>query len=159
MFAMSGGSLAHSHIAARLIAALLKALEGKNCKVSTSDLRIRVSLLGPFVYPDAAIYCGDPDLADNYRDTLLNPAAIFEVLSKSSEAYDRGEKFAFYRRIESLRDYVLISQHEARVEVFSRAGGGKWEMSEFVGTGAICRIPGVACDIALAEVFRDVVFD
>jgi Uma2 family endonuclease len=159
MYAMSGGSLAHSHIEGSIVAALKGVLAGGNCRVSTSNLRIQISPSGPFVYPDAAVYCGDAQLSDGYRDALLNPRVVFEVLSKSTEAYDRGQKFAQYRRIESLKDYVLVSQMEARIEVFSRTETGKWQLAEFVGAEAMCVIPSVGCEIALAEVYRDVTFE
>ena len=156
MFAMSGGTLAHSQIPLNIAVALKRQPDGKGCGVSNSDLRIQISPSGPFVYPDLSIYCGEPQLADNQRDCLLNPTVIFEVLSKSTEAYDRGQKFAHYRRVRSLRDYVLISQSEPRIEVFSRGESGPWVLAEFVGLEAICLIPGVGCEIPLAEVYRDV---
>jgi Uma2 family endonuclease len=159
MFAMSGGSLAHSLIPSRVAASLFGQLDGKGCLVANSDLRLRISAKGPFYYPDLTVICGKPQLADDHKDTLLNPTVIFEVLSKSSEAYDRGHKFAEYRRVESLRDYVLVSQMEARIEVFSRTEAGKWQLAEFVGADAMCVIPSVGCEIALAEVYRDVTFE
>ena len=159
MYAMSGGSLAHSHIEGSIVAVLKRLLAGGNCRVSTSNLRIQISPSGPFVYPDAAVYCGDAELSDDYRDSLLNPRVVFEVLSKSTEAYDRGQKFAQYRRIESLKDYLLVSQTESRIEVFSRTETGKWELAEFIGNDATCAIPSIGCEIALAEVYRDVTFE
>src|SRR5947209_2119675 len=93
MFAMSGGSVAHALLPARIIAAVAPGLRSGGCDVATSDLRVRVSAAGPFFYPDLTIYCGEPQLVDEYRDVLLNPSVIFEVVSRSSEAYDRGFKF------------------------------------------------------------------
>ncbi len=99
MFAMSGGLLPHALVSAALVIAIGVALRGRNCRVAGSDLRIGVSKNGPFFYPDATVYCGEAQLADDFKDTLLNPALVIEVLSPSSEAYDRGKKFASYRKI------------------------------------------------------------
>ncbi len=159
MFAMSGGTLPHSLLKVRLVGALARALQGRRCEVTDSDLRVAISAQGPFVYPDAAIYCGEPRLADNYRDTLLNPTILFEVLSKSSEAYDRGHKFAQYRRIDSLREYVLISQTEPRIEIFAKGPYGKWTLTEFLGEAATCELVSVGVEIPLAEVYRDVTLE
>ncbi len=159
MFAMSGGSLAHSSIAVRLIAAMTGQLDGKGCRVVGSDLRIQVARPGPYFYPDLSVVCGEPQLADDQKDMLLNPVVIFEVLSKSTEAYDRGQKFAHYRRLESLRDYVLVSQGEPLMEVFSKGEAGTWTLTEFVGIEAVCRISSVGCEVALAEAYRDVTFE
>ena len=108
MFAMSGGSPAHAWIVMRLGAAITRLLGDNRCRVAGSDLRIQIARSGPYFYPELSVVCGEPELADDQKDMLLNPVAIFEVLSKSTEAYDRGQKFAQYRRMESLRDYVLV---------------------------------------------------
>jgi Uma2 family endonuclease len=158
MFAMSGGSLAHSMIPAGLAFALRLSLRGNDCRVATSDLRVRIAPQGPFVYPDLTVVCGEPQLADNYKDILLNPTAVFEVISASSEAYDRGYKFAQYRRVESLREYVLLSQVEPKIETFSRDADGKWIYTEFAGLEAICHLPGIGCNIALTDVYEGVMF-
>ena len=159
MYGMSGGSPAHAWIAARLIAALAGQLDGKGCRVAGSDLRVQVGRGGPFFYPDLSVVCGEAQLSEDQKDMLLNPVAIFEVLSKSTEAFERGGKFAEYRRLESLRDYVLVSQAEPRIEVFSRGDAGRWTMTEFVGVGAVCAIPSLACELKLAEVYRDITFE
>jgi Uma2 family endonuclease len=159
MFAMSGGSFPHAVIPLRLAALLIPHLDFIGCAVANSDLRVRVAARGPFVYPDLTICCGQPDLADDHKDILLNPRVVFEVLSKSSEAHDRGYKFALYRQIESLQDYVLVSQTEARIEVFSRGGEGQWILHEFVGPDAVCRIPSIDCELALAAVYAGVSFE
>src|SRR5260370_42214955 len=99
MFVRSGGSLTHSHITVHLAASQIRQTDRNGCKVTNSDLRIQISPRGPFVYPDLTVYCGEPQLADDHKDILLNPSVIFEVLSKSTEAHARGHKFAPYRRI------------------------------------------------------------
>ena len=156
MFAMSGGLLPHSLISAALITALTVTLRGRKCRAFGSDTRVRVVKQGPFFYPDVSVYCGEPQLADDYKDTLLNPTLVIEVLSPSSEAFDRGKKFAAYRRIDSLREYVLVSQTEPNVESYLREPDGRWTLTEFSGTDAICSLKSIACEIPLADIYRDV---
>ena len=152
MVAMSGGTLAHSRIAHRLAFLLEGALAGGPCTPVNSDLRVAVTATGPYFYPDASIYCGEPDLADGYRDMLLNPVVIFEILPQSRETLDRGCKFRQYRRMESLQVYVLISQAEACVEVFTRGLDGWW-LTEYQGMEAVCELPVVGVRIALADLY------
>jgi Uma2 family endonuclease len=159
MFAMSGGLLPHALVSAALVIAIGVALRGRNCRVAGSDLRIGVSKSGPFFYPDATVYCGEPQLADDFKDTLLNPTLVIEVLSPSSEAYDRGKKFAAYRKIDSLREYVLVSQNEALIESYVRqpdTSSPKWTLTEFSGKDAVCSLKSIAVEIALAEIYRDI---
>jgi Uma2 family endonuclease len=113
----------------------------------------------PICLSGSFVYCGDPQLADDYKDTLLNPVIVIEVLSKSTEAYDRGHKFAEYRRLESLRDYVLVSQTEPRVEVFSRGEDGKWMYTDWAGMNAICQLPAIDYEIALSDIYKRVRFE
>jgi Uma2 family endonuclease len=143
-------------IGVSLAAALWVALRNRKCVVAGSDLRVRVSKSGPIVYPDVSVCCGDPELADDYKDILLNPTVVCEVLSPSSEAYDRGRKFASYRQIDSLREYVLVSQSEPGVEIYLRGPEGKWILTEFRGMGAVCRLTSIGCEIALADIYRNV---
>ena len=112
MYARPGGSLEHCLIAGNIIAELHTMLRKRHCAVSSSDLRLRVSPDGLYTYPDVIVICGDPRFADDQRDTLLNPELIVEVLSPSTEAYDRGFKSAQYRTVESLEEYALVSQAE-----------------------------------------------
>src|SRR5579863_5834819 len=159
MYAMSGGSYPHGQIILNLAAELRNALRGKQCTATSSDIRVRVSKRGSFAYPDIAVVCGPPVFADNQKDTLLNPTLIVEVLSPSTEAHDRGLKFAQYRQIESLQEYGLVSQSEPRVEIFRRQPSGDWLLSEFTGLDASCRFDSVACQIALSEIYYQVAFD
>jgi Uma2 family endonuclease len=159
MYAMSGGSLEHSLIPMQAGAALVNALRGRSCRVASSDLRVRVSSTGPFYYPDISVYCGEPQLADDYRDTLLNPRAILEVLSKSTENYDRGLKFDAYRQIESLHEYVLIWQSEPRIEVWLRQPEGRWKGSYYAGMDAVCVLESLDCSTTLADVYEGISFD
>ena len=156
MFAMSGGSLPHSILPMQLAAALVNALRGSGCRVASSDLKVRVAPMGPFFYPDLTVFCGTPQLADDYNDVLLNPRVVFEFLSKSSEAYDRGRKFDAYRKIESLQEYVLVSQREPHIEVYLRQPQGKWLLSHYVGLDAECILSSLDCSINLSDIYEGV---
>jgi Uma2 family endonuclease len=159
MYAMSGGSSAHALIIPNLAAELRNALKQKPCTVYVTELRLRVVPRGSYTYPDVTVVCGPPAFADNQKDTLLNPTLIVEVLSPSTEAHDRGLKFAQYRQIESLQEYGLVSQSEPRVEIFRRQPSGDWLLSEFIGLDATCSFHSVDCRISLSEIYFQVVFD
>jgi len=159
MWAMSGGSYRHAAIIASLSRALGNALDGRPCGVTSSDVRISVTADGLYTYPDIVVVCGEPKFVDGRSDTLLNPALVIEVLSPSTEAYDRGFKFAQYRRVEALEEYALVSQTEPRVEVFRRQPGGHWLLSEFVGLEAVCVFDSVNASVPLAKIYDKVSFD
>ena len=120
IFALAGASEAHNTITLNFAAALHAQLRGRPCRVFANDLRVRVQASGLYTYPDVLALCGERRFEDAHRDTLLNPTLIGEVLSPSTEAYDRGKQFGHYRRLESLIDYLLIAQDEVRVEHYTR---------------------------------------
>ncbi|MEM9996359.1 MAG: Uma2 family endonuclease [Bacteroidota bacterium] len=130
VFAMSGGTARHARIGANVIAALINALAGTGCGVYSSDLRVEVEAGAHYVYPDATVVCGPPQFATDTETTITNPILVVEVLSASTEAYDRGGKFRAYRSIESLRAYVLVEQASAAVEAFQRGDDGTWTLSD-----------------------------
>ncbi|MEM8599358.1 MAG: Uma2 family endonuclease [Bacteroidota bacterium] len=130
VFAMSGGTARHALLGARVISALTNALRGKGCDIYSSDLRVEVDAGAHYVYPDATVVCGPPQFATDAETTLTNPTLVVEVLSDSTEAYDRGGKFRAYRSIESLRAYVLVEQSSAAVEVFQRSDDGTWALTD-----------------------------
>jgi Uma2 family endonuclease len=105
------------------------------------------------------VVCGDPKFADDQRDTVLNPILIVEVLSKSTEANDRGFKFAQYRKLDSFREYALVSTGEPRVETFLRQAEGQWVLSESVGSGAVCHFSSLDCKIPLSDIYDRITFD
>lgn len=125
----------------------------------SNDIRIRVAEDGLYTYSDVVVVCGEPKLADNRRDTILNPSLVVEVLSPSTEAHDRGFKFAQYRMIEALQECVLVSQSEARMEVFRRQADSSWVMTEAVRLEATCEFESVDCRIPLAEIYDKVSFE
>jgi Uma2 family endonuclease len=158
IYAMSGGSYRHGQIIGNVTTELTNGLKRRPCSVVPQDLRLRVSPDGLYTYPDVIVICGDPRFADNRQDTLLNPALIVEVLSPSTEAYDRGFKSAQYRTVESLEEYALVSQAEPRVEVFRRQPGGHWLLSEAIGLDAVCHFESLECSVPLAEIYAKVTF-
>jgi Uma2 family endonuclease len=158
IYAMSGGSYQHAQVIGNITGELHTSLKTRPCSVVPNDLRLRVSPDGLYTYPDVLVVCGEPKFADGRGDTVLNPALIVEVLSPSTEAYDRGFKSAQYRTIESLEEYALVSQAEPRVEVFRRQPGGHWLLSEAVGLEAVCHFESLDCAVALAEIYAKVTF-
>jgi len=126
IFAMSGGTWAHSLLASNVIRELSTSLLERPCTAHGSDMRIHIPSTGRYTYADALVVCGDPVLTDGVSDTVENPVVIVEVLSDSTEKYDRGDKFELYQSIASLRDYVLVSQKKARIEHFRRQPDGTW---------------------------------
>lgn len=143
MYAMSGGSYPHGQIILNLGSELRSGLRQRPCSVTTNDVRARVSKRGSYAYPDVMVVCGPPAFADDRKDTLLNPTVIVEVLSPSTEAHDRGLKFASYRQIESLKEYALVSQSEPRVEIFRSQSSGEWLLSEVSGLDDKARFDSV----------------
>jgi len=156
MYAMSGGTHPHAIVIANLARRLGNGLEKGPCVVTTSDMRLRVSKTGLYTYPDIIVVCDPPQYGDGRHDTVLNPTLIIEVLSPSTEAYDRGFKFAQYRALESLKEYALVSQSEPRVEIFRRQPSGDWLLSEAAGMDAVCRFDSVNCTIAVKDIYDKV---
>jgi Uma2 family endonuclease len=159
MYAMSGGTFNHMRLKDRLAFALHKRLGSGPCVIGTSDLRVRVAPGGLYTYPDVVVVCAPPKFADGRTDTLLNPTLLAEVLSPSTERYDRIFKFSQYRAIESLQEYVMVSQAEARVEVHTRQPDGNWFFREFVGRDAVSHLASVDCQVPLSELYADVTFE
>jgi len=123
-----------------------------------ADLRIKVEATGLFTYPDLSIICGSLQLAEGTDDTVVNPSVLVEVLSDSTEAYDRGKKFEHYRQIPTLQEYLLVSQKEPRIELFIRQSDGRWLLNEAAGTEASLELPVLDITLSLAEVFAKVNF-
>lgn len=155
VFAMTGGTSEHALIMARAARLLGNALEGGPCRVFAPELRIRVLATGLATYPDVPIVCGPLERDPESHHTITNPTVIAEVLSDSTEAFDRGEKFRHYRQIPSLAAYVLVSQHEPRIELYERQGDGAWRLTE-AGPGEHVRIDALGCDLAVDAVYAGV---
>ncbi|MCX4247595.1 Uma2 family endonuclease [Paraliomyxa miuraensis] len=155
LFAMSGGTGDHAAIAANLIGELRNALFGRGCRVHTSDMRVKIPNTPRYVYPDASVVCSKPEYADDTKDTLTNPQVVIEVLSESTEAYDRGEKFAAYQTIPSMAYYVIASQTKPRIEIFTRQDDGGWLLRTY-GAGELAALPSLSCSIEVDRIYTDV---
>jgi Uma2 family endonuclease len=155
MYAMSGGSLNHAVIINNTARTLGNMLEDRPCLVVSNDVRVRVHPRF-YAYPDIVVICGEPEFAGDRQDIILNPLLLFEVLSPSTERYDRVFKWSQYQTIPSLREYVLISQFEPRIEVFRPQPGGDWLFSEWTGLEAVCRLESIGCDLLLSRIYRNV---
>jgi len=158
IFAMSGAKRNHNKITTNLSGLVWQHLKGKDCESYSNDMRVFVPQTGLYTYPDIVVVCGEPKFQDNVFDTLLNPILLIEVLSESTESYDRGKKFQHYRSIESLQEYVLVAQDEARIEKYVKSGDGFWVLSEAVGLEAEIEFASIECRIALAEVYDKIDF-
>lgn len=152
---MSGGTVNHSLIITNTIGSLCSILKGKPCRSYDSNLRIRIPRKTIYTYPDISVICGkvqlDPE--DSTQQTATNPRLLVEVLSPSTEAYDRGEKFNYYRQIDSLEEYVLISQDRAMVETFFKQSDGIWLFSAFSGQDSKAPLRCLSLDLTLADIY------
>jgi Uma2 family endonuclease len=153
--AMSGASREHNLAAGNIFREISTQFKDRPCEVYVSDMRVRVNPTGLYTYPDVVAVCGEPQFEDSELDTLLNPTLIVEVLSPSTEAYDRGEKFADYRRLASLKEYVLVSQDRVRVERYVRQGD-EWLLTELSRLEDSLRLASIRCDVALSEIYRKI---
>jgi Uma2 family endonuclease len=156
MTAMVGTSRAHNLIVWNILGILYNQMRGRTCEAYGADMRVKVSVTGLYTYPDVVALCGEVELEDAHQDTLLNPSMIVEVLSPSTEASDRGAKFAHYRALTSLREYVLIAQHTPRVEFYERQPDDRWLLTAADGLEAAVVIPSIDCVLRLAEVYEKV---
>ena len=154
IFAMSGASRAHSLITGDIFNSLYNQLMASDCEVHSSNMRVQPSPIVYF-YPDVVVVCGEPRFADDAFDTLLNPIVIVEVLSPSTAAYDRGEKFSHYRQLTSLQDYILVSQHKFWGEHHWRQGR-QWKHTEFRAPEDVLPLTSIGCKLSLHDIYRRV---
>jgi len=153
--AMAGASKRHNAIVGNLIIALGARLRGTPCRPYPSDMRIHVPATGLFTYPDVTVFCGAPESLKKDAETFINPRVVIEVLSDKTEAFDRGAKFAHYRSIPSLQTYVLVSQHEARVEWYERESDGGFKLHEAVGASSAVSLPQLGTSLPVSEIYAD----
>ena len=154
VYAMAGGTPEHGRLAVAFAAVLRNALTGKPCVLYNSDVRVRVEATGRSTYPDLSVVCGRLERASDDPDAIANPSVIVGVLSESTEASDRGDKFAHYRRLASLREYVLVSQSTPRIEVFHRADSGAWMLTE-AASGQHATLESLGISLAVDDVYYD----
>ena len=159
VYAMAGESPNHSTICFNLNTIVGLQLRGKSCRGFSPNMKIATNEKGLYSYPDLAVVCGQPTFYDGKKDVITNPTVIVEVLSPSTEHYDRGEKFLRYtNQIETLQTYILISQDKPFIEVYSRQLNSGWERKEFAGLEALMKIDSIECEIALDELYDLVEF-
>ncbi len=153
IFAMSGGSEAHNLIVANVVITLGNQLKKKPCRVYPSDMRLKIDKTRLYTYPDVMIVCGERKFDDQYKDMLLNPDVIIEVLSDSTENYDRGKKFEHYQKIESLKEYVLIHQNIRKIERFLKTEHCRWIWDETDDEHIEITLESVGCTLNIDDVY------
>ena len=155
--AMSGASYQHTLITMNVSGELYIQLKGRECTVHTNDMRVKARSTSSYFYPDVVVVCGKPSFEDNSFDTLLNPIVIIEVLSPSTEIYDRVEKFRHYQQLESLQEYILVSQDKVHVEHHIRQET-QWEQSEFRTFENVLTLASIECELSLQGIYKRVEF-
>jgi Uma2 family endonuclease len=158
VYAVAGESPTHSTICFNLAIAIGQQIRGTRRRGFSPNMKVRAGEGGLYAYPDLAVACDEPVFYDQHGDVLVNPAVIFEVLSPSTENYDRGEKFARYRSAETLTDYVLVAQDGPRVEHFRRGPEGSWALTQLSGPDATLALDAINCRVPLADIYDRVTF-
>ena len=152
VFAMAGGSEEHNLIALNVGAELRNQLKGRPCRVYASDMKVHIAAADVGAYPDVMVICGEREFHDGRRDVVTNPTLIVEVLSDSTEAYDRGDRFRYYRSLPSLQAYLLLSQDRMQAELFLRRPDGTWSLSTYQESSESIPLPVIEAELSLAEV-------
>jgi Uma2 family endonuclease len=158
VYPMTGASFNHGRIVINVATELVLQLRERDCDVLATDMKVRLQGSRKFFYSDVIVICGDPQFHDERTDIILNPDLVIEVLSPSTEAFDRGAKFEAYRTVESLKEYVLVSQDKPLVEQYVRNGDGSWKFTEAVGLESSLTLSSVGCTLNLAAVYKRVEF-
>lgn len=156
LFPMAGGTANHNRIAVSVCSALDTALDAGQCEVFNSDLKLRIEAHDLFTYPDAMVVCGSIQYFPNRTDTILNPIVIVEVLSKATRGLDQGEKFAWYRSLSSLQDYVLIDQYRIHVDCYHRLANGRWLLTEYTSEADMITLESINAEISVRQLYRRV---
>jgi Uma2 family endonuclease len=153
IFAIARPSARHTWIVTNVSGGFWQQLKGKPCRVASNELRLRVTPTGLYTYPDVMVICGNVEVAAEQNDTVLNPVVIVEVLSKSTQDYDRGQKFEHYRTLPSLIDYLTVAQDRPHVVHYTRQSEHSWLLEEFADLGQSIPLPSIGCVLPLAEVY------
>jgi Uma2 family endonuclease len=159
VYPMTGAKLNHTQIVSNLILELGTQLRASPCRALPIDQKVRMPDSRKFFYPDVSVICGEPQFHDDRRDIILNPILVIEVLSRSTEAFDRGAKFQAYRTIESLKEYVLVEQERPLVEQYVRQEDGRWALSTAAGLESSLTLPSIGCTLNLGAVYDKVDFN
>jgi Uma2 family endonuclease len=155
--AMAGATREHILITGNIAQRLRNQLEGKPCETYSNDMRVRATST-TYVYPDVVVVCDEPQFEDSEFDVLLNPTVVFEVLSKSTEARDRGEKFSDYRANKNVKEIIFVSQHRPRVEQYVRQANDEWIFHEVTDSAGLIKLASIECTLSLAEIYERVQF-
>lgn len=158
IIAMAGASLTHNRIVANIIRKVGNLLDGGNCEILPSDLRVSISSAETFTYPDATIVCDKPELLNGTFDTVTNPSVIFEIVSPSTEGFDRGRKFFFYMQIPSLKEYILINSTNTYVQAARRQADGSWKFEDIRDMDASLSINTIGQTVPLRDIYANVVW-
>jgi len=159
LFAMSGASRKHNLLTINIGGSLNQQLRGKPGEVYASEMRVKVRATGLYTYPDVVVVFGEPQLEDEYLDTLLNPTVLVEVLSKSTERYDRIAKTSYYRTLDSLKEHLLVSQDEIRVEHYVKQADGTWLLIEHRSLDSDVELQSIGCSLGLRDIYDKVQID
>jgi Uma2 family endonuclease len=157
MYAMSGASREHNLITLNIGSELRSQLRGRDCETYTSDMRVRISPPRRYLYPDVVVTCSEAEFEDDAVDTLINPILTIKVLSPSTETYDRSTKMGWYRRIESLQEYVLVSQDTAHVERLTKLQDS-WILTDIDGLDSTLPLASIGCELSLANIYERIIF-
>jgi Uma2 family endonuclease len=155
MFAMAGASFAHGLLIRNVMRELDRQLLDRPCRPIPNDLRVFVPATGLFTYPDVVVSCGEPRFLDSYVDTLINPTVLVEVLSPSTEAYDRGRKFEHYRSITTLQEYLLVASDRVHVDLYTRQPDSRWLLTSASQEEESISLSSLGCVLTLNELYRD----
>lgn len=158
IFALAGATEHHNLIAGNIFGELRQQLKGRPCRTYTNDLRVKVADVGLYTYPDIIVVCGEPQFEDKEVDTLVNPTVLGEVLSRTTERYDRIAKTTYYRKLDSLVEHLLVAQDEIRVEQYIRQVDGQWLMLELLTLDAVVNLASIGCSLKLGDVYDRITF-
>jgi Uma2 family endonuclease len=159
IFAMTGASRKHNLVAGNIFGELRQQLKDRPCEAYMGDMRVKVTATGLYTYPDVVVVCGEPKFEDAYVDTLLNPTLLVEVLSQSTERYDRIAKSSYYRTLDSLAEHLLVAQDEVRLEQYVKQANGQWLLFECSSMDKVVELPSIGCSLALRDVYDKVSLD
>jgi Uma2 family endonuclease len=156
IFAMTGASRKHNLVSGNIFGELRQQLKGRPCEAFMVDMRVKVTATGLYTYPDVVVVRGEPKFEDKYVDTLLNPTVLVEVLSQSTERYDRIAKSSYYRTLDSLTEHLLVAQDEVRLEQYVKQENGKWLLLEYTSLEMVVELPSINCTLVLSDVYDKV---
>lgn len=159
IFAMAGGTIAHNQIVSNTVSEINFFLRGKSCQVFPSDLKVHNKANTLFTYPDISIVCGEPEKWQGHNDTITNPVVIIEVLSKSTQLYDRGQKFKLYRSLPSLKEFILLSSLEYMVEHYTKQADDSWNFREWTDPDDTLTIESIDFSCPVKDLYRNVSFE